>query len=214
MTAFDLQDPVPAPDRIEPTQPIGMDAKKLTTPTPFAPFMQPTATPNPTSQAPSPFDLSQGGGKPIAGTPSMDSLLAQINMSQATIGDIQKHLNTPNLKLNRAQKYLLGNKLADAKAHITSATSKVGVEAPQPKEVTPGSTPLSKFLSILTDGQYQLEAAKNQLEKMKGDGKTVNPAELLLMQVKLGKAQNEIEYSSVLVSKAVDSMKQLFSIQL
>lgn len=209
-----IEDGISPTDRIDPVQPLGADQKKLVTPTPFQNYMQPTQTPSPTQGVPSPFDLSQAGGHPITGKPSMDSLLTQINQTEKTMGDVNRFLNTPNLKLNHAQKYLIGNKLADSKAYINSATSKVGVEPAPPKDLTPGSTPLMKFVALISDGMSQMHAAKTQLEQMKMDGKSLNPGELLLMQVKLGKAQTEIEYASILLSKAVEIPNKFFQIQI
>jgi hypothetical protein len=59
-----------------------------------------------------------------------------------------------------------------------------------------------------------MEAAKKQLQAMTASGKQIHPAEMLLMQAKLNKAQVEIEYSSVLVSNAVKAMSRLFDMQL
>jgi hypothetical protein len=203
------------PDRIEGIEPIGKDQKKVVSPDAFKTYMQqPSPTPGQTGGVPSPFDLSRTDAHPIAGTPTVDSLLSQMSTTHSKMSDLNSRLNTPNLKLNHAQKYLLNNKLADAKAHINSAAAKVGLSPPPSKEIPTGSNPLAKFLAILSDGQYQLHAAQEQLQHMKMEGKTLDPGELLLMQVKLGKANNEIEYASILISKAVDTTKQLFNIQL
>jgi len=42
----------------------------------------------------------------------------------------------------------------------------------------------------------------------------MNPGDILLIQVKLAKAKQELEYSSVLLSTAVRDIKTLFNIQL
>ena len=199
---------------IEPIQPLGSDQKKLVSSTPFQTFMQPTSTESPMTNAPSPFDLSHVKGQVIAGKPTVDSILAQVQSTQGAITDAQTHLNTPNLKLNRAQKYLISNKLTDAKAHINSTADKIGIDPLSTKETPAGTNPIVKFLAILTDGQQQLESAKQGLFQLQKQGTAINPAELLLMQIKLGKAQHEIEYASVLLAKAVDSMKQFFNIQI
>jgi hypothetical protein len=202
-------------ERIGPTAPIGPERREAGMPTqPFQTFMQPTAptTPQASAAVPSPFDLSQGQQNLLPGKPTLETLLAQVTTAQQSMGDLSTQLNTQNLRLNRAQRYLLNNKLSDAKAHIRSAAAKMGIE--ESPESAAMATPLGKFLAMLTDGQYQLQAAKNQLEQMKASGKQLHPADFLLIQVKLNKAQVEIEYSSVLLSKAIDAMKQLFNIQL
>ena len=52
------------------------------------------------------------------------------------------------------------------------------------------------------------------IQNMKLKGGSLSPAALLTIQVKLAKAQQELEYSSVLLSKAVDDIKTMFNIQL
>lgn len=163
----------------------------------------------------SPFDLA--GGQPLATGPTMQSLLAQTMQAHASLGDISSALSTPNLKLKQSQKYLLKNKLTSAKAHLRSANSKLGTD-PIPDDKEEGESasknPFGKFLSLVTDGQNQLQAAQHQLKSMDNTGSNINPAELLLVQIKLNKAQQEIEYSSIILSNAVSDIKMLFGIQL
>nr|NGX26748.1 hypothetical protein [Chlamydiota bacterium] len=77
-----------------------------------------------------------------------------------------------------------------------------------------GSGPLQKFLGLVTDGQNQLEAAKQKLTDLSAKGEDLRPAEMLMIQIKLNKAQQELEYSSLLLGKAVDDLKMMMNIQL
>lgn len=208
------EDFVPDIDRLTPLQPVGGEQRKVIPPGGgFQELMKPTEGLTGKAGVPSPFELTQGRGV-VPGQPSVDTLLTQVNMAQTTMGDLNTQLNTPNLKLNRAQRYLVGNKLADAKAQIRGATSKLGVPETPEKELAKSSNPLVKFINLLTDGQHQLQAAKTQLETMKDSGEPLHPADFLLIQVKLNKAQVQIEYASILLAKAVEAMKQMFNIQL
>jgi len=69
-------------------------------------------------------------------------------------------------------------------------------------------------LGLITDGQDQLNKTQDMIQNMKLSDGTISPAQLLLIQVKMAKAQQELEYSSVLLSKAVDDIKTMFNIQL
>jgi hypothetical protein len=161
----------------------------------------------------SPFSLAQGQNV-LASTPTFDTLITQTQAAQNALGGIKTQLNTPNLKLKASQKYLLKNKLSDANGHLRSANSKLGGE-PGPEPETPaGGGPVNKFLAYITDGQNQINGAKLQLQQMKDQGGVISPGDMLLVQIKINKAQQEIEYASVLLSKAVDDLKTLMNIQL
>ena len=203
------------PERIDPTKRIGEEAKVPSTPSrSFETFMQ---QPNPLTQSPtqslSPFDLAHGQTV-LPATPTPETLMAQAKMAQTTLGDVSTQLSTPNLKLKQAHKYLLKNKLTDANAHLRAANIKLGAETPEEKALPPGTGPVAKFLNFVTDGQNQLDSSIRQLSAIKDKGMQMNPADFLLVQIKLNKAQQEIEYSSVLLSKVIDDMKTLMNIQL
>ncbi len=203
------------PERIGGTTPIGED-RKLSTPTQsFQSYMQKEASPLAAAKTPqlSPFDLAHGPNALTSG-PTVQTLLAQVNAAQTTMGDLSTQLNTPNLKLKPSQKYLLKNKLSDASGYLRTANGKLGGEQPPETEVAAGSGPIGRFLGYITDGQNNLEAAQQKLKDLQASGQSMNPAELLLIQVKLNKASQELEYASVLLSTAVSGIKMLFSVQL
>lgn len=207
-----------SPGDMEPigfTSPIGGDQKKMLNPqeSTFQSFMEqaPSGKPGQASPLASPFDLpGHPSGLPTA--PTLDTLLQQTKSAQLTLGDINSQLNTPNLRLKQSSKYLLRNKLSDANAHLLTANGKLGAEIPQPSVIPSG--PLGKFVGLVTDGQNQLVAAQKQLQSLQAKGAHLTPADLLLVQVKLNMAQQEMEYSSVVLAKAVEDIKTLFSVQL
>lgn len=211
----DIEDP----GRIFATTPIpGSEAEKpgLAVPTQqFSTFMKqgsPMETAGKSSMI-SPFGLMQGQ-PPMAQAPTMDTLLAQINNVQSTMGDINSQLSTPNLKLKASTKYLVKSKLADANDNLRTVTAKVGGNMPEETDPTQFSGPLGRFFAYLTEGQNQMESAKQQLQNMKDAGKHMSPGDFLLVQVKLNKAQQMLEFTSVLLSNAVSAFKQLMQVQL
>lgn len=203
-------------DRIEPGK--GIDTEKTRVQpdrTLFQSYMQegaPAQGSRPTVGM-SPAEMAQMPSIQTAG-PSYNTLLAQVNGAHQTLSGIQDQLNTPNLKFKRQHQYLLKSKLNDANDHLASANARLGVPT-QPSTDTPDSAgPVVKFLAYVTDGQNQLLAAKSQLEQLNEKGGQVSPSDMLLIQVKLSQAQQELEYSSTLLSKVVDFLKQMLSIQL
>lgn len=161
----------------------------------------------------SPFDLMHGQ-PPLAQAPTLDTLMAQVNSAQSTMGDINTQLNTPKLKLRPSQKYLIKNKLTDANTHLRAANAKMGAPSLPEPNASSFKGPLGRFFSYLTDGQNQLESAKNQLQSLKDKGEQITPGDFLLVQVKLNKATQELEYTSVLLSNAVSDLKMMMQVQL
>jgi hypothetical protein len=214
-----LPDDVEDPGRVFPSEAVGAGGKEsLKVPTqPFSSFMQQGGT-SPMANAGkspmiSPFALMQGQ-TPVAGAPSLASLLTQVNNAQSTLGDLNTQLNTPNLKLKASTKYLVKSKLTDANDNLRTFNAKIGAQIPPEPDPSQFKGPLGKFFGYLQDGQAQMEQAKLQLQSLKDKGENISPGDFLLVQLKINKAQQLLEFSSVLLSNAVSGMKQMMQIQL
>lgn len=160
----------------------------------------------------SPMDLASKAG--ISTTPTFQTLLSQTTNAKDTLGEIEKNLQTPNLKFKKSQSDLLQNKLTDANDHLRSANERMGANVPDEKEVSQNADPVTRFLGLVTDGQSKLFEAHDQLQNLNSSGTELQPGDMLLIQIKLSQAQQEIEYSSVLLNKVVDSLKQIINIQI
>ncbi|MCY3974098.1 MAG: hypothetical protein OXF02_00925 [Simkaniaceae bacterium] len=184
----------------------------------FRSRMQPdTATPGSTSSEgtkSTPFDLASREAAPLDPHPSTDTILHQMTTASSALGDLQNGLHTKNLTLTRTQRYLLRSKLTKAHEHIRGASRKTGVDVGDPPSSPVRRSPVDRFLGLLTDGQHQLDQSQQLLHNLKLSGGSLSPTALLTIQIKLAKAQQELEYSSILLSKAVDDVKTLFNIQL
>jgi hypothetical protein len=163
---------------------------------------------------PSPFDLAAQGKAAITTGPSHESVLGQMNSTSSVLGDLQTQMNNKNLNLRQSQKYLLRNKLTSANQNIRTAAQKTGVDTGELPSEFNRKNPVTKFLGLISDSQNQLQGAQEKIKSMNINGQSMNPGDLLLVQVKLAKAQQELEYSSVLLSTAVSDIKTLFNIQL
>ncbi len=166
----------------------------------------------PKAAAMSPFDLVRTQPQ-LATTANFDTLTSQVKSAQALLGDINTQLSTPNLKLKQSQRYLLRNKLTDANAHLRSANIKMGIEPPATPPSSNGGV-LGKFLDYVDEGQNNLLLAHKQLSAMKAQGTSINPSDFLQIQVKLAHAQQEIEYASIMLAKAIEDIKMLFNVQI
>lgn len=204
-------------DRTNIVSPVGAGTSKLPTEgaRSFQSYMQGTE-PNPMLSCKpvqaSPFDLVQGNV--LASGPTNATILEQAKSAHMALGDVSNQLNTPKLKLRPSTRYILKSKLSSANAQIRSAASKVGVQPGPAKEAPPGSGPLQKFINLVTDGQTHLEETQAQIQALNSKGENLTPGDMLLVQVKLNKAQVEIEFSSLLLGKAIDDLKMMMNVQL
>ena len=190
--------------------------KSVPKPESFQSYMKEGVTPTETEQVgaiKSPIELA-GGPQSALGTPTASTLLNQVNTTQSAMNDLQSNLQTPNLKLKRAQEHILNNKLTQANEHLNSASQILGAKTLPSPQNTGRASPIEKFVSYVNQGQNQLLEAKKQLEDLKGKEESLKPGELMLIQVKLAQAQQSIEYSSVLLSKVVESFKTIITLQI
>ncbi|MCB1109383.1 MAG: hypothetical protein KDK64_00220 [Chlamydiia bacterium] len=211
-------DEISSATNIDPTKSIQPGGEESKPTGDFQSFMQegqggPKA-PGAKAEGPSPFDLAAGGQQAAATGPTNESVLGQMNSASSVLGDLQNQLNNKNLNLRQSQKYLLRNKLTSANQNIRAAASKAGVDTGPPVTQISRSNPVNKFLGLLSDSQAQLSSAQSKIQELNANGQSMNPGEILLIQVKLAKAQQELEYSSVLLSTATSDIKTLFNIQL
>ena len=166
----------------------------------------------------SPFDLASNGAKPI-GTPNLETLMAQTNLAHNTMTTVQTQLSNPDLKLKASQKYLVNNKLSDANANLRAANAKMGIAPKENREeinATSGkSGPIAQhLLRYVTDGLDQLEAAKKQLSSISAQGANLSPAEFMLVQLKMNKAQQELDFTSAVLGKSIEGFKSIMNVQI
>ena len=181
----------------------------------FAEHMQPdqAQSANPSNQ-PTPMEAAQNLNKPPGAPPTMESVQAQMKSASGNLGDIKNHLHTKGLKLKQSDKYLLRNKLSQASQHLRSSAEHLGADSGPAIDYKKSKNPINRFLAMVSDGQHQLSSAATKLKEMNSTGKSVNAAQLLLVQVKLQKAQQELDYSSILLGKAVEMVKTLLNVQI
>ena len=218
--AEDLPKDISRPDRLDPTESIKPgEPKEIPDKEKFASMMQqePAAesTTQNTSKGVSPMELAEQQKLSSGGTPpSLKTIQGQMNSVSGSLGDIKNQLHTKGLKLKQSQKYLLRNKLGQANDHIRSANKQVGNNPGEEVDLKGKKNPITRFLSLVSDGQSQLNEAATMVRNLDTSGKSLNAGQLLLVQVKLQKAQQELDYTSVLLGKAVDMIKTLFNVQI
>ena len=208
--------PPDSSDRIFAGQAIRGGAAQQAPSTGFHPLTPetPGATPKGFTQAQAAVPLAAAQAlAPSQAMPSIDTLVSQVGVSQDSMANVRNQLNTKNLQFKRSQQHLLRNKLSDASTYLRAANTKLGAQTPpMPSQV--GARPIERFLNYVTDGENQLSSARQTIMDMQKSGDQLRPADFLLVQIKLNQAQQEIEYSSTLLSKVIDSIKQTLNIAL
>lgn len=213
--------PDQSPDRVTPGQsPREPLEKPIPSGRPAADFQshmegtrtQQGTTPQQTTGTPTPMDVARGPAISTSGI-SYDSLLAQSKQAQDSLGTVEDQLKDKNLKLKRSQSHLVRQKLGDANNYIRAAGSKLGLKMSEGK-MPPGLSGIARFIAMINDGQDQLAQVQKQLKDMAKKGGNVNPGEMLSVQVKMGLATQEIEYTSTLLGKVIQGVVQLMNTQL
>jgi hypothetical protein len=202
----------PSFGEIEPTKPPGEKFPKSPPDREsFESYMETPATTTPPGKAISPMELGpQASGVP----PTPENLLEQVDTTNNKIDFIKQNLQTPNLTLKNSHQRLLDSKITQSFYHAQKAADHLGATKIAEPQLPETSTPVAKFLGYLSSGQQQLFEAKKKLEDIQAKGQKLTPSQMMLVQVNLAQAQQQIEFSSVLLSKVVDALKQTINIQL
>jgi len=210
-----------SPDPINPNKPIESIGKPVTpeTSSGFESYMQGTAgkgAPPPGTEGPQgvPHPMDVAGKAPISATGTdLSTLSTQATNAKDSLGQVEKQLNDQKLKLKRSQNHLVRQKLEDANSYIRAAGSKVGAKLTDQK-LPPGASGISRFIAMVNDGQDQLMQVQQKLHELAAKGQQLNPGDIMAVQIKMGLAQQEIEYTSTLLSKVIQSVTQVINTQL
>jgi hypothetical protein len=212
-----LTDEMNPTDKIGNIMPVGTGENLASSSQSFSSYMQNVSSVDSgtaKSQMISPFELVNSGPKVGMATPNIDTLAASVKLAQNTFADLQTQLNSPDLKLKASQKYLVQNKLEDVNSSLRAANAKLGAPEVEPVNNSSSTGPLSKFLNYVSDGMNQLTSAQQQIGSLKDKGSALSAADFLMIQLKMNKAQQELDFTSILLSKAVEGVKMLMNVQL
>lgn len=141
-------------------------------------------------------------------------LVAQASEVINHIGSIKQKLATPNLEIKPGTQTLLQNKLLHIDDNLRVALSKAGVEYSPPTHADSKLVnPIERYLGFLTNGQEQLKSISHEVELMHLNRKEISPANMLRIQIKVGYIQQEIEFFTAVLNKALESTKTIMNVQ-
>lgn len=192
----------------------------------------------PQGQPAQPFSLAKGGnsqGPANSGQPSPLQINAEaatnpfnpqavsaeaISQQASTVANqfqkAQNLLQDPSLTQNghlmkAATTDLLSQHLTRVNDNMSALSSKLGTPLASPySPPSSGTKAVAHFLDYLTGGQQDLVNLTNSLKANAGK---MSPSDLLTVQLKMSGVQQQMEFFSVLLGKAVDNIKTIMSIQ-
>lgn len=194
-----------------------------------------TTTPTPNSSKVSPFELVQSS--PTAAQPaSLHELMQKTEQAQKGLGDLATQLKAPELKnINKSpQAQALSNHLQEANKNLQAANQHLQKFTPNSTEqqqssslnpsllssggsdeLPPPGGLLGKLTQYVMQGQNHIREAQAKLMALKDKGaEQINPANMLLIQMSLYKAQQTIEMTSIMLSKMIEGLKNTMNTQL
>jgi len=114
----------------------------------------------------------------------------------------------------------LSERLVHIDSSLRSALGIVGSEVkgaavpPVPTDAT-SQGPLVKFLNYLTHGDRQLKGVVGEITKLQDLGpEKLSPAKLMAVQIKLTFVQQELEFFTNVLNKALESTKTIMNVQI
>jgi hypothetical protein len=145
---------------------------------------------------------------------SPTQLIAQSQETIDRISKIKEVLSTSNVEIKNSYQSLLKNKLTHIDENLKIALSKAGAEFPSagPTPTQGLLNPIERYMGYLTNSQYQLQGLTTQIQTM-SEKDQLSPASMLAIQIKVGYVQQELEFFTSLLNKAIESTKTLMNVQ-
>ncbi len=145
-------------------------------------------------------------------TTSVD-LISKTKDAIYRIDELKAQLNTPELEIKTSVQKLLNNKLSTVNENLKIAFSKAGIEYIPPERQFGTANPVEKFLSYLSNGQANLETLSTHVNGLAASGEEISAPQLLAVQMKVNHIQQELEFFSGLLNKALESTKTVMNVQ-
>lgn len=204
---------VKGPSEIQPTKRIeGNEGLQKPASQPFSSYMEGNNAITPQPTLPSPMDVLNQGKINSKENISPASVMNQLNSTSSALGNMQNQLQTKNLQLRPEDSMRMRSNLTKANEGIRYAADIAQV--PHSNNVPQKRNPIEKFLTLISDGQNNLNEIQNKVSKLGSDGKDIDFTEIMRIQIQLSKAQREVEFASIILSKALSSMQMLFNVQI
>lgn len=157
-----------------------------------------------------------GGQVDLLRRKSPDEILAQTKDVIAQVDDIKVKLRAPELELSPGDQLAMRNRLSHVDEKLRVVLDQVGGEY-TPLEVKEAKAslqkPVERFLGMVENAESQLKHVFNQVGDVAGNNGTLDPSAMLMIQVKMGFIQQELEFFTSVLNKSLESTKTLMNVQ-
>lgn len=141
-------------------------------------------------------------------------LVAQAQEVIAKMDDVKSRLQTQDLEIGKSTRSLMQNRLDHIDDNLRAAMDKMGVEYKSAPRVDPSTlSPIERYLGLLTNSQHNLQTLARDASWLAKNDKEFNPASMLRIQIKVGFVQQELEFFTSLLNKALESTKTIMNVQ-
>lgn len=144
---------------------------------------------------------------------SAEDLVAQSTEVISKIDELKTKLATPDLELGKSTRTLMQNRLEHIDDNLRAAMTKMGVEYKPAPKFDPSANPVERYLGLLTQSQHNLQTLASDAAWMGKQNKELNIASMLRIQIKVGFIQQELEFFTSLLNKALESTKTIMNVQ-
>lgn len=152
-----------------------------------------------------------------AATP--ESVQSQVQRTANRLEEVKLRVQaTENTELHPSMTGMLKKKLLHIDSSIESALAKAKAKESDPlgtadrPVVDNALNPIHRFVGLLTHGQHNLSAIEYHMESLQNNNE-LNPVQLMSVQLKVARVQQEIELFTSLLNKALESTKTIMNIQ-
>lgn len=145
-----------------------------------------------------------------------NKLVAQIDRTVENIQKARETLALPNSRVRSSAQFLLRNRLTEINENIKTAFEHAGIEAEYTAHTRPTgfTNPLKRFLGMLTNGQKQMETLGQRIQEISEQDGPVSPGKMLLLQDRVHRIQQQIEFFTSLLNKGLESVKTIMNVQI
>lgn len=169
---------------------------------------------DPTKTGNSPIEVQRSISNSVTnGKITPPELLAEIDKTVKKYDEARSKLKVADTQLRDSAVPLLKDKLTNIDEGVRVALSKAGVEYKESFGQDTSGNPIMRFMGMLTHGQYQLQNLAQEVERWHLNKSEIDPAAMLSVQIKVGYIQQELEFFTGLLNKALESTKTIMNVQ-
>jgi len=123
--------------------------------------------------------------------------------------------DNPQTKVSPVYEAQLSQRLVHIDSSLRAAAGKVGAEVGAAQPVSgPAANPLVKFMTYLTASDQKLQNLLGEVKALDIGKQRLTPEKLLAVQIKLGFVQQELEFFTNILNKALEAVKTTMNVQI